>query len=124
MRIGAFIFLSLLPIASMAQSEMSSNTFTRLELCEIGGYFDALDRSLLEDLARAQISISFPESGLEFFSGPCVTAKEHGYGVGQKASRNAVDYDQAEFETLNNATLFHSQILTSILEQAGLKVTE
>ena len=123
MKIKASFIMLVLPVTVMAQS-VEQKTFTKLDLCEIGGFYNALGQPFLEELARAQIYSSFPSAGFEFFAGPCVTATAYGRGVGEKSSKASDDYSQRELEILHKSMRFKDLILRAVLRQADFNVPE
>lgn len=123
MKVLAYIIVLLLPISSMAQSE-KGRTFTRLDLCEIGGYFEAVDQTTFKFFARNQIVFSFPDTDFDFFAGPCVEAADHGRGVGEKSLQASRKFSQFEIKTIDKARQFKVLIIDSVLREADLSIIE
>jgi len=95
-------------------------SFTKLDLCEIHGFFQGNNEDFLSDLASSYLY----EDGF-IVNSQCDTLRLAGFNVakkGQQANRGA--WSSNELETIKKMNQFKRQIIGSILQNSNIKVEQ
>lgn len=123
MKVFAIIAIVCLPGAILAKEAQGQGTFSKWELSETGGFFEAREQTLYTDLPIRKIEVYFRELVPGWMILSCGPARQKGSRVARETFTSTDEYSDDERDIWRNAERFKALIVDTVIKNADLNVS-